>query len=88
MGGKLPSESESVNQGKVVFREDGTADDLGRNFEGSEFDWENTDSQLFLTAGGSTIAYDIEEYSTSRFVFSFTKTNGDSKAVERWYFSK
>lgn len=86
--GILTGESESVNQGKIVFRKDGTGEDLGGNFEGSEFEWENTKSNLFLTAGGSTTSYAIEEFSTSKFVFSITETNGNSKAVERWFFSK
>lgn len=86
--GILTGESDSENQGKIVFRKDGTGEDLGGNFEGSEFEWENTKSNLFLTAGGSTISYAIEEFSTSKFVFSITETNGNSKAVERWFFSK
>lgn len=86
--GILTGESDSENQGKIVFRKDGTGEDLGGNFEGSEFEWENTKSNLFLTAGGSTTSYAIEEFSTSKFVFSITETNGNSKAVERWFFSK
>lgn len=88
VNGLLTSDSESVNQGKVIFRKDGTGEDLGGNFEGSAFEWSNTNSNLFLTAGGSTTSYTIEEFSTSSFVFSITETNGSSKAIERWYFSK
>lgn len=86
--GVLNGESESVNQGTVVFRKDGTGEDLGGNFEGSEFEWENTKSTLFLTAGGSTTSYKIEEFSNTRFLFSITETNGSSQTVERWFFSK
>lgn len=86
--GVLNGESESVNQGTVVFRKDGTGEDLGGNFEGSEFEWENTKSTLFLTAGGSTTSYKIEEFSNTRFVFSITETNDSSQTVERWFFSK
>ncbi|MCL6259163.1 hypothetical protein M3O96_08695 [Aquiflexum sp. TKW24L] len=86
--GIIAGESESVNQGEIVFKKDGTGEDLGGNFEGSEFEWENTKSNLFLTAGGSTTSYVIEEFSTNKFVFSITETNDRSKSVERWYFSK
>lgn len=86
--GVLNGENESVNQGTVVFRKDGTGEDLGGNFEGSEFEWENTKSTLFLTAGGSTTSYKIEEFSNTRFLFSITETNGSSQTVERWFFSK
>ena len=62
VNGILTGDSESVNQGQVVFRKDGTGEDLGGNFEGSGFEWENTNSNLFLTAGGSTTSFAIEEF--------------------------
>jgi hypothetical protein len=86
--GQLTSESESTNQGKIVFREDGTGEDIGGNFMGSVFTWTNTDKTLTLTQEQKITNYDIESYSTSNFVFSITDTYPGGKSVERWYFSK
>lgn len=86
--GVLVSESESLNQGKVKFSDDGTGDDIGGNFIGGDFEWSNTEHELTLITGGGTTIYDIEEYSNSNFVFSLTDLNGNDKAVERWYLSK
>ena len=82
------SESESTNQGEIVFRQDGTGEDIGGNFMGSVFTWTNTDKALVLTQGQTTTTYDIESYSTSNFVFSITIPSSGGKSVERWYFSK
>ena len=86
--GKLTSESESTNQGEIVFKENGTGEDIGGNFMGSVFTWTNTDKTLTLTQEQTTTNYDIESYSTSNFVFSITDTYPGGKSVERWYFSK
>ncbi|MGV9141959.1 MAG: hypothetical protein ACOC1X_03380 [Promethearchaeota archaeon] len=86
--GELTGESVSTNQGKIEFNEDGTGSDIGGNFIGSDFEWENTDEKLILTAGGTTTEYKIEEYSSTNFVFSITTTNGSAKEVQRWYLSK
>ncbi|MBS3771335.1 MAG: hypothetical protein KGY69_13870 [Bacteroidales bacterium] len=86
--GELTGESVSTNQGKIEFNEDGTGSDIGGNFIGSDFEWENTDEKLILTAGGTTTEYKIEEYSTTNFVFSITTTSGSAKEVQRWYLSK
>lgn len=86
--GEITGESESLDQGKIEFREDGTGSDIGGNFIGSDFEWENTDTELFLTAGGTTTEYVIESFSSSSFVFSITVTEENSKDVERWYMSK
>lgn len=86
--GVLVSESESLDQGKVKFNDDGTGDDIGGNFIGGDFEWSNTEYELTLITGGGITVYDIEEYSKSNFVFSLTDWNGNDKAVERWYLSK
>ena len=86
--GKLASESESLNQGKVKFNGDGTGDDIGGNFIGGQFEWSNTAKELTLITGAGTTVYDIEEYSETDFVFSLSDVNGDDKFVERWYLSK
>jgi hypothetical protein len=86
--GILHSSSESLNQGKVKFNDDGTGDDIGGNFIGGEFEWSNTENKLTLITGSGTTLYDIEEYSKTDFVFSLTDVNGDDKFVERWYLSK
>ncbi len=80
------STSQSIDQGEIVFREDGTGEDIGGNFMGSDFTWTNTDKTLILTQGETITNYDIESYSTSNFVFSITDP-GD-KSVERWHLSK
>lgn len=84
----LVSESESLNQGKVQFNEDGTGEDIGGNFIGSEFEWSNTDEKLTLISGSDTTLYDIEEYSQTYFIFSLTISNGSDTHVERWFLSK
>ena len=86
--GVLVSESESLDQGKVKFNDDGTGDDIGGNFIGGDFEWSNAEYELTLITGSGTTVYDIEEYSKSNFVFSLTDWNGNDKAVERWYLSK
>ena len=86
--GVLVSESESLDQGKVKFNDDGTGDDIGGNFIGGDFEWSNAEYELTLITGGGITVYDIEEYSKSNFVFSLTDWNGNDKAVERWYLSK
>ncbi|MFO8235011.1 MAG: hypothetical protein R6U04_06385 [Bacteroidales bacterium] len=86
--GELTGESESLDQGEIEFYEDGTGSDIGGNFIGSDFEWENTDEELILTAGGTTTEYKIEEYSTTNFVFSITTTSGSAKEVQRWHLSK
>ena len=86
--GVLQSEIESLNQGKVKFRDDGIGEDIGGNFIGGDFEWSNTDIKLTLITGAGTTIYDIEEYSKSNFVFSLTDVNGNDKFVERWYLSK
>ena len=86
--GVLQGESESLNQGKVKFSDDGTGEDIGGNFIGGEFEWSNTDKKLTLITGAGTTIYDIEEFSKSNFVFSLTDVNGSDKFVERWYMSK
>ena len=86
--GVLVSESESLNQGKVRFNDNGTGDDIGGNFIGGQFEWSNTDTKLTLITGAGTTIYDIEEYSTTAFVFSLTDANGNDRFVERWSLSK
>jgi hypothetical protein len=86
--GVLHSSSESLNQGKVKFNNDGTGDDIGGNFIGGQFEWSNTEKKLTLISGSGTTLYDIEEYSKTNFVFSLTDVNGNDKFVERWYLSK
>jgi hypothetical protein len=56
-------ESESLNQGKIQFKTDGTGIDIGGNFIGGEFTWTNTDKSLSLTTGAGLTTYVIEEYS-------------------------
>jgi hypothetical protein len=87
-GGVVTSESESANQGKIVFREDGTGEDIGGNFNGSVFTYENTDTELILTAGQTVTEYVVESFSTTAFEFSITTPSGTNKSVERWYMSK
>ena len=86
--GVLHGESESLNQGKVKFSDDGTGEDIGGNFIGGDFEWSNTNEILTLITGAGTTIYDIEEYSKSNFVFSLTDVNLSDKFVERWYMSK
>ena len=86
--GVLTSDSESTNQGKVVFRKDGTGEDIGGNFMGSVFTWLNTKNTLTLTQEQKITHYDIESFSSSNFIFSITDTYSGGKSVERWYFSK
>ncbi len=86
--GNLTSESESTDQGKIVFREDGTGEDIGGNFMGSVFTYTNTDEALILTQGQTTTVFDIESFYTSHFVFSITDTYTGGKSLERWYFSR
>lgn len=86
--GELMGDSESLNQGKIEFKEDGTGNDIGGNFIGGEFTWTNTDKSLSLTTGAGLTTYVIEEYSNSAFIFSITDIKGDNKDVERWYLSK
>ena len=86
--GVLLSESESLNQGKVKFRDNGTGEDIGGNFIGGDFEWSNTDKELTLITGAGTTIYVIEEFSKSYFVFSLTDVNGNDKFIERWYMSK
>ena len=86
--GVLQGESESLNQGKVKFRDDGIGEDIGGNFIGGDFEWSNTNENLTLITGAGTTIYVIEEYSISNFVFSLTDVNGNDKFVERWYMSK
>ena len=86
--GEVTSYSESEDQGKIVFREDGTGEDIGGNFNGSDFTYENTDTKLILTAGETVTEYVVESFSTSEFVFSITTPSGTDKSVERWYMSK
>jgi hypothetical protein len=86
--GVLHSSSESLNQGKVKFNDNGTGDDIGGNFIGGQFEWSNTEKKLTLISGAGTTLYDIEEYSNTDFVFSLTDVNGNDKFVERWYLSK
>ena len=86
--GVLQGESESLNQGKVKFRDDGIGEDIGGNFIGGEFEWSNTNEKLTLITGAGTTIYVIDEYSKSNFVFSLTDVNGNDKFVERWYMSQ
>ncbi len=86
--GEITSQSESTNQGEIVFRDDGTGTDIGGNFNGSDFTYENTDTKLILTAGQTVTEYVVESFSTSEFVFSITTPSGTDKSVERWYMSK
>ena len=86
--GELMGDSESIDQGKIEFKADGTGTDIGGNFIGGEFTWTNTDKSLSLTSGGGLTTYAIEEYSNSAFIFSITDIKGDNKDVERWYLSK
>ena len=82
--GILTSESESTDQGKIVFRGDGTGEDIGGNFMGSVFTYTNTDEALILTQGQTTTVFDIESFSTSHFasvpagisIITFTKESG------------
>jgi hypothetical protein len=87
-GGVVTSESESANQGKIVFREDGTGEDIGGNFNGSVFTYENTGTELILTAGQTVTEYVVKSFSTYAFEFSITTPSGTNKSVERWYMSK
>lgn len=86
--GVVTSESESTDQGQIVFRDDGTGSDIGGNFNGSDFTYENTDTKLILTAGQTVTEYVIESFSTTDFVFSITTPSGTDKSVQRWYMSK
>jgi hypothetical protein len=86
--GELVGDSESLNQGKIEFKTDGTGYDFGGNFIGGEFTWTNTDTSLSLTTGGGVTVYVIEEYSNSAFIFSITDLKSNKKDVERWYLSK
>ena len=86
--GVLTSQSESTDQGQIVFRENGTGTDIGGNFNGSDFTYENTDTKLILTSGQTLTEYVVESFSKTAFVFSITVTNGPDKSVERWYLSK
>ena len=86
--GILTSESESTDQGKIVFREDGTGEDIGGNFTGSVFTFTNTNETLILTQEQTVTTFDIESFSKSNFVFSITDTYTGGKSLERWYFSK
>ena len=86
--GEVTSYSESTDQGEIVFREDGTGEDIGGNFNGSVFTYENTDTKLILTAGQTVTEYVVESFSTSEFEFSITTPSGTDKSVERWYMSK
>ncbi len=85
---ELMGDSESLNQGKIQFKTDGTGIDIGGNFIGGEFTWTNTDKSLSLTTGAGLTTYVIEEYSISAFIFSITDIKGDNKDIERWYLSK
>ena len=85
---QLRGESESPDQGKIEFKENGTGYDYGGNFIGGEFEWSHTSQTLSLTTGGGLTVYVIEEYSNTAFVFSITDIKGDNKDVERWYLSK
>ena len=85
---ELRGESESVNQGKIEFMENGTGYDYGGNFIGGEFDWTHTSETLSLTTGAGLTVYVIEEYSDTAFVFSIIDIKGNNKDVERWYLSK
>ena len=84
----LRGESESVNQGKIEFKENGTGYDYGGNFIGGEFDWIHTADTLSLTTGAGLTDYIIEGYSDTAFVFSIIDIKGNNKDVERWYLSK
>jgi len=84
----LTNQSESVNQGQIVFRDNGTGTDIGGNFNGSDFTYDNTDTKLILTAGQTVTEYVVDSFSTSEFVFSITTPSGTNKSVERWYMSK
>lgn len=86
--GVLQGTSESTNQGKIEFRKDGTGTDMGGNFIGSDFEWNNTDTELILTEGNSTTTYVIENFSKDEFDFSITHTSGTEKEIERWSLSK
>lgn len=86
--GVVTSESESTDQGEIVFRDDGTGEDIGGNFSGSVFTWTNTDTTLEITQGQTTTIYDIETFSSSIFIFSITEEYPDKTSIERWYFSK
>lgn len=86
--GVLASSSESLNQGKVKFSDNGKGEDIGGNFIGGDFEWSNTDKTLTLITGSGTTIYKIEEYSKSDFIFSITDQNGKDEFVERWYLSK
>ena len=86
--GVVTSYSESTDQGEIVFREDGTGEDIGGNFNGSVFTYENTNTKLILTAGQNITEYVVESFSTTAFVFSITTPSGTDKSVELWYMSK
>lgn len=86
--GVLASSSESLNQGKVKFSDNGKGEDIGGTFIGGDFEWSNTDKTLTLITGSGTTIYKIEEYSKSDFIFSITDQNGKDEFVERWYLSK
>lgn len=86
---ELQGESESTDLGKIEFRKDGTGTDVGGNFIGSDFEWENTDKELILTEGaGNVTTYDIDEFSKKKFEFSKTVTSGSEKEINRWFLSK
>ncbi len=86
--GLVTSESESTDQGSIVFRDNGTGTDIGGNFNGSDFTYENTETKLILTAGQTITEYVVESFSTSEFVFSITTPSGTDKSIELWYMSR
>lgn len=78
------------NEGTLIFSKDGTGTSSGFNFVNGQtsFTWSNTKKTLTVTAGTSTIEYDIIEHSKTEFIFTLTTiVNTNEKDIETWTLS-
>ena len=88
--GSVKNHEVRTNEGTLVFAKDGTGTSSGFNFVSGQtsFTWSNTKTVLTVTAGGSTIEYDITEHSKTAFIFTLTTiVNTNEKDVETWTLS-
>ncbi|MCH8904050.1 MAG: hypothetical protein IIA45_09075 [Bacteroidetes bacterium] len=88
--GELKNNEVRYNEGTLTFSEDGTGTSSGFNFVSGQtsFTWSNTSATLTITAGGSTIEYDIIENSNTSFIFRLTTiVNTNEKDIETWTLS-